>query len=492
MRWLVSDYLILCVLLQLVKLFQHLVGCTSPPEVPFARKAAWSCAANGTRPACRMEERRACMCFIQDSVSFTHGFERHIESWIESRKRVAEEEVLAGMRSVLAPGDPKTHWCLPTNRKPGYAWSVDQDALLDELSRQVLWFQTVHFLQWYRYGDSPQVLSNEGWWALIVLRVLEQIMKGKEDGDPHFYWRYFGPFVPLPGISDCVTAHRSVGNWIQVGFLYHKLTDMLREALGISNYCTDLMEAQMTMTRSEFLYVSLQETVHSRRDNVLVLHNSGDVFGTISLPKLLANFRSDVVKPEVATTKDYLLAFMGTWDDGGHRRIRHVLVPMLARHLGRLFHMDRSPNFREAWRRAEFCLVPRGIRRRAFMESECLALGSCVCVYIWDDIELLPYRGSPAHWSNLGLSFKLTPELPRTLQSLLENVTRQRRDELLANARTFSKSHYTFEGQFEQIMGFVNGSSSDLVCDAWMSDHQLSAAVENARDVVKRLQRHLE
>ncbi|KAH0477164.1 MAG: hypothetical protein KVP17_000010 [Porospora cf. gigantea B] len=492
MRWLVGDYVILCALLQLVKLIQHLIGCTSPPGVPYARKADWSCAANGSRQACRMAERRACMCFMQDSVSFTHGFERHVESWIEGRKSVTEEEILAGIHQVLTPRDPETHWCLPTNRKPEYAWLIDQDALLDELSRQVLWFQTVHFLQWYRYGDSPEVLSNEGWWALVVLRVLEQIVKGKEDGDPHFYWRYFGPFVPLPGISDCFTAHRRFANWIQVGFLYHKLTDMLREALGISSYCTDLMEAQITMTRSEFLYLSLQETVHPARDNVLVLHNSGEMFGTITLPKLLANFRSDVVEPEVHTTKDRFLTFMGTWDDRGRRRIRHVLVPLLSRHFGRLFHTDRSPDFRESWRRSEFCLVPRGNRRRAFMESECLEIGSCVCVYIWDDIELLPYRGSPAHWSNLALSFKLTPELPRTLRSILDNVTRERRDDLLANARTFSKSHYTFEGQFEQIMGFVNGSGSDLVCDVWMSDHHLSAEVENAREVVKVLQSHLE
>ncbi|KAH0475633.1 MAG: hypothetical protein KVP17_003799 [Porospora cf. gigantea B] len=460
-----------------------LSSCYRPP--PFMDdNPLWTCKIDEV--GCKEILRRQMQCLIHDQVELPVQFQEWLDAWIESKRTMDPDEVLSKVPKVLRPRSPDHYWCVPAN-KVSIAWVTDQDDLLDELIRQLSWFDRVHSLEWYRYGLNGPLLSNEGWWSLVLRRIALEVLEARLDSDPVFYYRYFGPFVPLPGLSDCLFLYRRRRNWINPFYIYFYGVNMLRTWRGHRTYCEDLFHGQMELLRTDVMYASVQEVSHPTRDNVLVFHNSGDDFGNIPLPKILNNYRWQPSPNRTFGRKSRLLTFMGTWDDGGLRKVRHVLIPILRDALKKYMHVGKASGerFLEEWSKSDFCLIPRGFRRRAFMESECLALADCVCVYIWDDFERLPYRDSAAHWSKLGMSLQMTPDLPNTLLDSLQSVTQADFENYRRNMRIYSESHYTFEGLLEQLFGFLTGGSSDLVCDQYLDPDEITTMQDKATDLVR-------
>ena len=118
---------------------------------------------------------------------------------------------------------------------------------------------------------------------------------------------------------------------------------------------------------------------------------------------------------------------------------------------------------------SSFAMIPRGHGRSAFSLCEVIQMGA-LPVYVWDDVEWLPYRGSPrADFDQFGLSMRLGG-----LRQLLDNVTALRRDakEMARRrllVRGLARSHFSYRGVVEQLARlFENGTDpvagSDLRC----------------------------
>jgi hypothetical protein len=96
--------------------------------------------------------------------------------------------------------------------------------------------------------------------------------------------------------------------------------------------------------------------------------------------------------------KDYLASFVGTLST---HPVRRAMADELDRKKGILFHSrgvwsasvkdDDATQFIEITRRSRFCLAPRGYGRSSFRFFEAMLL-DVVPVYVWDDVEWLPYK----------------------------------------------------------------------------------------------------
>lgn len=112
-----------------------------------------------------------------------------------------------------------------------------------------------------------------------------------------------------------------------------------------------------------------------------------------------------------------------------------------------------------------FVLTPRGQARNSYFVWETLQMG-LLPVYVWDDHEWLPYKGSPAEFDSYGFSVRLGSFKQRAkhiwrVASHPAELTRRRRRVL-----SLRRSHFTFEGVIELIeLLLANGTAaSDLRC----------------------------
>ncbi|KAL1503364.1 hypothetical protein AB1Y20_011416 [Prymnesium parvum] len=126
-------------------------------------------------------------------------------------------------------------------------------------------------------------------------------------------------------------------------------------------------------------------------------------------------------------------------------------------------------DWREALRRAAFVLTPRGQARNSYFVWETVQMG-LLPVYVWDDHEWLPYRGSArADFEQFGFSVRVGTFKARAAAIWAaagsEAQLAARREKALA----LRASHFTFEGVLEQIGRLLaHGTSgergSDLRC----------------------------
>ena len=116
-----------------------------------------------------------------------------------------------------------------------------------------------------------------------------------------------------------------------------------------------------------------------------------------------------------------------------------------------------------------FAMIPRGYGRTAFSLYEVIQMGF-LPVYVWDDVEWLPYRGSSrADFERFGLSMRIGG-----LQKTMDNITALRKDakELAKRrlvVRELAQCHFSYEGIMSQISRlFANGTDptfgTDLRC----------------------------
>ena len=116
---------------------------------------------------------------------------------------------------------------------------------------------------------------------------------------------------------------------------------------------------------------------------------------------------------------------------------------------------------------SKFTMYPRGCGRSAFGLYETIQMGF-LPIYVYDDHEWLPYRGSPnADWDLFGFSMKLG-----NLQQCIHAAEAVDKSEVVKRRETLRgliKSHFTYEGVLAQIDKLLaNGShpayGSDLRC----------------------------
>jgi hypothetical protein len=105
-------------------------------------------------------------------------------------------------------------------------------------------------------------------------------------------------------------------------------------------------------------------------------------------------------------------------------------------------------HWRDVMARSTFSLCPRGLGRTSFRLYEALAVGS-IPIYIWDDIEWLPYRDE-FDWSEIAISINVTDleQLPEIIDSYsAEKIARMQR-----RIASLYQDYFTLAGACNQIV----------------------------------------
>eukprot|EP00966_Prymnesium_polylepis_P087465 2023774-Prymnesium_polylepis.1 len=127
-------------------------------------------------------------------------------------------------------------------------------------------------------------------------------------------------------------------------------------------------------------------------------------------------------------------------------------------------------NWRERAARSAYVLTPRGGGRSAFIVYEVLQLG-LLPVYVWDDSEWVPYRGTRADLTRFGFSVRLG-EFRHRLDEVFAAATPIEVARRRKVVRELRESHFTYAGVLDQITRlFLHGTSSgplasDLRCQS--------------------------
>lgn len=125
---------------------------------------------------------------------------------------------------------------------------------------------------------------------------------------------------------------------------------------------------------------------------------SGGGTGDIPLPLIYEDLenRLESVPKKTFAEKDILCSFLGS----STHYVRNAMKSTLDGLPGIQIHMDtwtntisenKQADFLDLTVRSKFCLSPRGYGRTSFRFYEAFKLGS-IPIYIWDDIEWLPYK----------------------------------------------------------------------------------------------------
>ena len=131
------------------------------------------------------------------------------------------------------------------------------------------------------------------------------------------------------------------------------------------------------------------------------------------------------------------------------------------------YNIYEGPEWKEVMRTASLNLAPRGYGRSSFRLVECIQMG-LIPVYLWDDHEWAPYRGSPAYVGSFGYSMHINnfkDFVNQTVRGLEKDPNYLKIPERTAMMKRIRETHYTMEGLMQQIKYFFKGDpSSDLAC----------------------------
>jgi hypothetical protein len=174
--------------------------------------------------------------------------------------------------------------------------------------------------------------------------------------------------------------------------------------------------------------------------NIAVFSAGG--WGDVPIPLLKGS------PPYACPPKEIPLSFVGRIDGasdaGSVRSQMHAALRESA-----LF--TSGPHWRDVMARSIFSLCPRGLGRTSFRLYEALSVGS-IPIYLWDDIEWLPYR-EELDWAEFSISLPIgrVSELPEILRSYSPERIAQMQRRI---AQVYA-SHFTLPGACEQILHAV-------------------------------------
>lgn len=143
------------------------------------------------------------------------------------------------------------------------------------------------------------------------------------------------------------------------------------------------------------------------------------------------------------------VSFMGKLDGYSNRgNVRKRMYEAMKNHA----YFGYGSNWREVMASSVFTLCPRGLGRASFRLYEALGVGS-IPIYIWDDIEWLPYK-DVLDRSEFSISINIDDidQLPAIIANYTEADIRRKQ----AVIRDVYDMYFTFEGVCENIIRILN------------------------------------
>jgi len=349
-------------------------------------------------------------------------------------------------------------------------------------------------------APPPGELAAHHAWLLNATRLYRSL-------GPHRHAGYKGPWIENHWVRSfcCEEPLETFGGLVPIFVLWTDL--MLRNRV---RYAESEFEAILALLRPDVLYVTVSQSdeglypwpqrgLQARTINVLVLSAGG--YGHVPLP--LIKGEQGLVEPR-APPFPVTLGFAGTanlmreaWARDDLPKCRAHLksaVREAARRLnssytergvkagepagllnpdavlqGANVSVYHGPEWRAFMADTMLNLAPRGYGRSSFRLTEAIQMGR-VPVYVYDDMEWLPYRGSPASVaSSIGYSVRFDEFLHWCGSSVADVLRRQDTSAYQRKLRrllSVRDSHYTYAGVVQHIRLFLcDPLSSDLRCE---------------------------
>lgn len=189
----------------------------------------------------------------------------------------------------------------------------------------------------------------------------------------------------------------------------------------------------------------------------------GACSGHIPLPLIYEDRQKQLeTRPKVSfEDKDYFVSFIGSETHQVRldlfEYVKQNSVPWYIDPTGTPLQPGKNRNqlFLEVTQRSKFALAPRGYGRSSFRFFEVFLLGS-IPVYIWDDVEWLPYKDK-LNYSELCVSIH-KDELP-LLQSKLESISQEQYTSMLEGYSKM-KHWFTLEGMSRYVLDYLQQNQS--------------------------------
>ena len=271
---------------------------------------------------------------------------------------------------------------------------------------------------------------------------------------------YFGGYIPL---------------FVQWTDLFHVDQD---KNYTPTWYRQDYSSKFFSMLRKDVVYLAVVQhqggifldkgNFHPRDHwNILVLSGGGN--GHVPVPLLLKElpYHADLMyKP-----RENVFVFAGTiWSIYHVRKQMAQTLREMSAELKFNYQIYHGAHWRAAMINGSLNLAPRGFGRTSFRLAECIQMG-LIPVYLYDDHDWTPYRGSPAHVSSLGFSMHISEFrdfVNKTVRGLQRDPDYLKIPERTIRMKRFRESHYTMKGLMEQIRYLFHGDSrSNLVCQLY-------------------------
>lgn len=182
----------------------------------------------------------------------------------------------------------------------------------------------------------------------------------------------------------------------------------------------------------------------------------GACTGTIPLPLIYEDTSNYLKEYSKNNSKTFLLSFIGSYT----HPIRRDLVQLLATKKDIYWYTKDiwTPSvpekdaelFIERTLQSKFCLAPRGYGRSSFRFFEAMQLDT-IPVYVWDDIEWLPYK-ELLDYSTFAVSIH-KKDIYR-LYDILQSISDEKYRSMLNHLQQV-QHHFTLEGMAEYIVNRI-------------------------------------
>lgn len=217
---------------------------------------------------------------------------------------------------------------------------------------------------------------------------------------PHKYQGYQGPWIEdffyKYWVKNSIKSHVTYLPIFWTDFFLHSQVQKYspQEFEKICNQITHILEQDILPDNLYFTILEYDHSIwnwHLFPKNVLVFSAGGS--GDIPIPLLKGSPKFQ------CPPKEILVSFMGRL--GGASNAGNLRQQMYDK-LKEFAYFGQGANWRSVMEKSTFTLCPRGLGRASFRLYEAISVGS-IPIYIWDDIEWLPYK-DVLDWSEIAIS----------------------------------------------------------------------------------------
>lgn len=185
-------------------------------------------------------------------------------------------------------------------------------------------------------------------------------------------------------------------------------------------------------------------------ENTLVF---GCCSGNIPIPLTYESKYLDNIRKKTWKDKNIFCSFFGKHTHNVRHKLHEYVLSQKKEDY--MYHLVSGPYNKEIYINStissKFVLCPRGFGRSSFRFFEVLKLGS-VPVYIWDDINWLPFQDKIDH-SRLAVVLNISQI--GLLDSVLKSISEDRYSDMISYGEKV-KDYFTYDGMCREIESIVN------------------------------------